>query len=256
MVRHCVVTGSASGIGAATAARLREAGDVVIGVDLRDAEVIADLSTAEGRAAAVAGVRARVDHLDVVVASAGTAAPIPKALQVNYFGAVALLDGLRPLLARGPAPRAVALTSLAVAYRPLRRVLEACVRGDEESALAEAQEAVTLGKAAGIYATSKIALALWIRQQAVSPEWAGQGITLNGVGPGIVVTPLIAEQLADPRLRAELESAVPMPLHGPVEAADIAIVLGWLVSTENSFVTGQNLFADGGADAVLRPQVV
>ena len=52
-----VVSGAASGIGAATAALLREQGHRVIGVDLRDADVTADLGTAEGRAAAVAGVR-------------------------------------------------------------------------------------------------------------------------------------------------------------------------------------------------------
>ena len=52
-----VVSGAASGIGAATAALLREQGGRVITVDLHDADVTADLGTAEGRAEAVAGVR-------------------------------------------------------------------------------------------------------------------------------------------------------------------------------------------------------
>ncbi len=52
-----VVTGAASGIGAATTALLREQGHRVITVDQRDADVVADLATPEGRAAAVAGVR-------------------------------------------------------------------------------------------------------------------------------------------------------------------------------------------------------
>jgi len=46
------VTGSASGIGAAICARLRRDGAEVIGVDLRGAEVVADLSTAAGRSVA------------------------------------------------------------------------------------------------------------------------------------------------------------------------------------------------------------
>ena len=56
MSRLVVVTGAASGIGAAVAAMLRARGDRVLGVDLKDAEVCADLSTAEGRASAVEAV--------------------------------------------------------------------------------------------------------------------------------------------------------------------------------------------------------
>lgn len=53
MSRTYVVTGSASGVGACVAGLLRERGDRVVGVDLRDAEVQADLSTDEGRERAV-----------------------------------------------------------------------------------------------------------------------------------------------------------------------------------------------------------
>src|SRR5438105_126873 len=56
-MRTTVVTGAASGIGAAVRARLEAAGERVLGVDLRDAEVIADLARPEGRAAAAAGIR-------------------------------------------------------------------------------------------------------------------------------------------------------------------------------------------------------
>ncbi len=56
--RTYVVTGSASGIGAATAARLQASGHRVVGVDLRDADVIADLATKKGRRTLVDQVRA------------------------------------------------------------------------------------------------------------------------------------------------------------------------------------------------------
>src|SRR6185437_11937380 len=72
MDRTYVVTGSASGIGAATAQWLARAGARVIGCDLHDADVIADLSTEAGRAALADGV-ARVSggRVDGVIANAG-----------------------------------------------------------------------------------------------------------------------------------------------------------------------------------------
>ena len=86
------ITGSASGMGRETAQRLRGAGHTVIGVDLRDADVIADLSTAEGRGRAAAGVlEASGGTLDGAVLAAGLG-PTPgrdrprMIAQVNYFG--------------------------------------------------------------------------------------------------------------------------------------------------------------------------
>src|SRR3954464_3862559 len=70
-MRTYVVSGAASGIGAATTALLREQGARVVTVDLRDADVTADLSTPEGRDAAVAGVRSLTDVVHGVVPAAG-----------------------------------------------------------------------------------------------------------------------------------------------------------------------------------------
>ena len=56
MALTTVITGSASGIGAATRKRLEDEGHGVIGIDIRNAEVIADLSTQEGRQTAVRAV--------------------------------------------------------------------------------------------------------------------------------------------------------------------------------------------------------
>ncbi|MEU4430664.1 hypothetical protein AB0F65_08280 [Nocardia rhamnosiphila] len=57
--RTCVVTGSASGIGAATAALLRERGATVLGCDIDDAEIRADLSVPAGRRALIEQVGER-----------------------------------------------------------------------------------------------------------------------------------------------------------------------------------------------------
>src|SRR5213593_2303810 len=114
-MRVTAVTGSASGIGAALRARLGAAGERVIGVDLRDAEVIADLARPEGRDAAVAAVRAACGgRLDGLVACAGVGPQVEPAstiVSVNYFGAQAVLAGLADALAAGDRPAAVAVSS-------------------------------------------------------------------------------------------------------------------------------------------------
>ena len=116
-----VITGSASGIGAAIRARLEKAEDRVIGIDLRDAEIVADLSTREGREAAIAGVKQRCgDRLDGFVAAAGLGPDAKNPLliaAVNYFGVVDLLDGLFELLQRGSNPAAVIISSNAAQMR-------------------------------------------------------------------------------------------------------------------------------------------
>lgn len=84
------LTGAASGIGAALAGSLREAGHEIISVDIRDADIVADLSNPEGRQAAIAGVRERApDGLDGLVPLAGVPGGGPPGTlitSVNYFG--------------------------------------------------------------------------------------------------------------------------------------------------------------------------
>jgi NAD(P)-dependent dehydrogenase (short-subunit alcohol dehydrogenase family) len=102
--RTIVVTGSASGMGKATVARLTADGARVIGIDLHDAEIVADLSTPDGRARAVEAVGAAAGQsIDGLVTWAGVAGltDIPGSLlaSVNYFGTY------RPLGSPAPSPR-------------------------------------------------------------------------------------------------------------------------------------------------------
>jgi NAD(P)-dependent dehydrogenase (short-subunit alcohol dehydrogenase family) len=252
VARTYVVTGSASGIGRSTGARLEAKGCRVIGVDRRDADVIADLSTPSGREAVLDGVLALTDTLDAVVACAGVAVPTPLSVRVNYFGAVASLQALRPLLARGDQPRAVVVVSLAAILPTHDELVAACLAGDEERAVGLAAELGASEERALIYASSKRALARWLRQTASTDEWAGSSIPLNGVAPGVIDTPMTAGVLADERIRESVERQVPMPLGGVGAPEAVAALLDWLSGAENVLTTGQIVFIDGGADAVLR----
>jgi NAD(P)-dependent dehydrogenase (short-subunit alcohol dehydrogenase family) len=247
-----VVSGSASGIGAATAALLRRHGRRVIGVDLRDADVVADLATAAGRQAALAGVRAASDGaLAGAVACAGLGPHVddwPAIVAVNYFGAVALLDGLRDLLDAGAPAAAVAVSSNASTIPGTDGALvAACLAGDEEGARALAP---TLD-GQRCYGGSKLALARWVRRHAPTPAWAGRGIRLNAVAPGAVRTPLLDAGLRD-AIYGDAIRGFPIPLGGFGAPEQIAAVIAFLLSDDASFCCGSVVFADGGSDALLR----
>ena len=252
-MRTTVVTGAASGIGKALTELLRSRGERVIGVDLHDTDVVADLSTAAGRAALVDGVStAAGGPVDAIVANAGLAHTTPATIAVNFFGATATLEGLRPLLAGSPAPRAAFTCSMASLMPFDGELVELCLAFDEPAALARAGKLVEEGKGDLIYASSKVALARWLRRNAVKPEWAGAGIPLNAIGPGIVLTPMTADMTATEEARAAISQQVPMPLNGYMTPDVPAKLFAWLVSEENSHLCGQVIFVDGGSDVVIR----
>ena len=263
--RTCVVTGAASGIGAATAKRLSQAGARVIACDLHDAEVIADLATEEGRAALVDSVaKASGGRIDAIVANAG-GGPAETSLQLNFFGAVATLEGLRPLMAESASPRAVAVSSISSLRPPPPKLIELCLAMDEPAAIAEtlrAYRAGELGRTSSdlvpdtaqlsldLYGAAKRALNLWCRRMAATPEWGGAGIPLNVVALGFYETPAAAYILSDPSHRAAVAAMTPLRGAFPGRADEAAAILAWLVSPENSQMTGQILFADAGLECL------
>lgn len=253
MARRIVVSGAASGIGAALVGMLRQQGDEVIGVDLHDAEVCADLATEEGRSSAVESVLAASGGvLDGAVACAGLSGNKSQVVRVNYFGTLAFLDGVRPALAAAEQPRAAVVGSTVGAASTDTELVRACLEGDEPAALARAEQLIEDGSGGLIYPSSKAALAQWLRRSAITAEWAGNHIPLNAVAPGVVRTPMSAPLFEDAQRRTAMDRAVPMPLNGHAEPETIAESLRWLASPANTHITGQVLYVDGGAEATLR----
>ena len=250
-----LVTGSASGIGAATVIALQAAGHTVIGVDLRNAEINGDLSTSEGRQTVITQALARCDGtLDGLVLCAGLGAQVQPAsliTSVNYFGAVELLDALLPALQKGTHPSAVVISSVASAMLPWDKnpLAAACEAGDEATV-----SAIVMGAGAQggnlAYAGSKNALTVAVRKRAA--VWGKAGVRLNTLAPGATETPLLQAGLQDPRYGEAIKNFV-APIARRAEPREMASVVAFLMSDAASFVHGAQFYADGGIDAVTRP---
>jgi NAD(P)-dependent dehydrogenase (short-subunit alcohol dehydrogenase family) len=252
------ITGSASGMGHETAQRLRGQGHTVIGVDIKDSDITADLSTPHGRQeAAEAVLTASAGMLDGAVLAAGLG-PSPsrdrprQIAQVNYLGVVELLGAWRPALAVAENAKVVVVASNSSTTVPAvpRRTVRALLAHDADRAVRSVKP---FGKAAPImmYAASKIAVSRWVRRQAVLPEWAGSGVRLNALAPGAIMTPMLQEQLSTPR-EAKAVRSFPVPVGGFGDARHMADWMCFMLSDSADFLCGSVVFVDGGSDAYFR----
>lgn len=253
------VTGAASGMGAAAAERLRAAGHSVIGVDIKKADVVADLSTPGGRTDAAQQVLAAADgRLDGAVLAAGLGpsggADRPRLIaQVNYLGVVEPLQQWRSALAAAGNAKVVVVGSNSTTTTPAvpNRTVRALLDGDVDKAVGSVRP-FGPARPAIMYAASKIAVSRWVRRRAVQPEWAGTGIRLNVLAPGAVMTPLLEEQLASPR-QGKAVQRFPIPVGGFGDPEHVAAWVEMMLSDAADFLCGSVIFVDGGTDAHFRP---
>lgn len=247
-----VVTGSASGLGAAVTRRLEKDGNRVIGIDRHRAEIEADLGSPEERARAIAAAKEACGGvLDGAVSCAGLGPydEVKAITRVNYFGAMAVLDELRECLERGTRPAAVVISSVGGAADMLLipEFLEACHAGDEQ----KAQELIAGKDGNTAYCNCKRGVVQAIKRRAT--EWGSLGIRLNAVAPGKMETPMLDRLLSDAE-HAPVINALPVPLEGRSAPADeIAGAVIFLLGPDAAYVHGDVIFADGGAHALMAP---
>lgn len=239
-----LVTGGASGIGAAIVAELVRGGAQVAVLDLQVDQVQeplagfrCDVSDDAAVQAAVQGVVDRFGRLDVVVNNAGvgaqgTVADNPdeewhRVFDINVVGMVRVSRAALPHLRRSPAGAIVNTCSVAATAGLPQRALYSTTKG-----------------------------AVLSLTQAMAADHLREGIRVNCVNPGTADTPWVGRLLAsatDPAAeRAALEARQP---HGRlVSAEEVAGAVAYLASPRSSSTTGVALAVDGGMQALrLRP---
>lgn len=245
------MTGGASGIGAAIKQSLLDAGHQLIVVDIANADIEADLSSAEGRQSAIASIIAAAPSgVDGFIACAGVGSHVPNLpliAAVNYFGTTELVAGLRDSLAQKNGA-VVLISSNSAPMDTSPGYVDALLAGDK--AAVEAQLEGMEGQT--VYSGSKQGVARWMRRNTA--EYAAQGIRMNAVAPGYTETPMTAAVKDDPNYGDAIRQFVAtIPVGRPGLPGDMAKAVSFLLSEDAAFICGSVLFVDGGHDAMMRP---
>lgn len=247
-----VVTGAASGIGAATAALAQAQGAHVISVDINaPAKAIgrfiqADLSDLASIDQLVAELPEGLDGL-ANIAGLPPTRPAAAVVKVNLVGLKELTTRLIPKFADGAS--IVNLASLAgMGWPEAKAAIQA-------SATLEMGDVETFCAAQGIegarsYFFAKEALIVWTMENRWT--WRSRGIRMNCVSPGPVDTPILQDFVQTLGARAEEDMRT---MDRPGTPADIAPVVGFLLSDGAAWIRGTNVPADGGMFANVQLQM-
>lgn len=243
-----IVTGGASGIGAATLRRLAREGAAVVCADIDDAR--GEALASEIRAA---GGSARFRHCDVgelaeLEACVAFAVSELGGLDFMMNNAVWSTGGWVHQIDPAGWDKSLRIMLTAVFYGCRAAIPALLARGGGAIVNTASIEAFGGEIFASPYTTAKAGVVNFTRNVAI--EYGRKGIRANAICPGVVETPLYALfQQASRRTRAEVEGL--HALGRLIQPEEIASVVAFLMSDDASAVTGHAMVIDGGLTAFL-----
>jgi len=244
--KRVAVTGCASGIGEATTELLVRAGAEVVGLDIRqpDASVTefleVDLSDPDAIDRATSRLEGPVDALFNCAGISGSS-PALQVVKVDFLGMRHLTDSLVERMQPGSAIAGIA-SMAGVGYEEKLPTLLDFLDTPTFAAGAEWCTAHPEQFEQGGYAFSKQAMIVYTALRAV--PLAARGIRINCIAPGVTETPMLVES----RKVADVDG-FPKPLGRTARPDEQAAVLVFLNSAAASYLTGQNIWVDGGYQA-------
>ncbi len=232
--RGAIVTGAASGIGAAVAARLLAEGAAVVGVDRQPIDPRAGFA---GVAADLARPGDVAPAIDASVELLGG----PPDVLVNAAGVYLV----RSLLDTSPEEwDAVEAVNVRATFLAARSVVERGMRPG--GAIVNLSSVAAYGASArepsGAYNASKAAIGSLTRQMAV--EWADRGIRVVAIAPGVIDTPML--RLMDEPIAGNAYVRAAVPLRRLGTAGEVAAAVLFAASDDASYITGTTIVVDGG----------
>ena len=257
MPETLLITGGASGIGAATA-RLAAARGYKVAVNYRSRRqaaeaIVADIAHSGGEAIALPGdvaheadivrlfdeTEKRLGPLTRLVNSAGVGGGM---FRVADLDAAALAEMM-----------AINVTGLMLCCREAARRMSTRRGGKGGSIVNVSSMAGTFGGRSGKshYAASKAAVDAFTK--GFAREVAREGIRINVVRPGMVLTEMTEDNLRDPTAHADVEASIPMGRVGT--ATELAAAVLWLLSDDCPFMSGARLDVSGGGFVIGKPRV-
>lgn len=238
-----IVTGAASGIGAATARLAAAQGAYVIGVDINRPPGAAveffqaDLSDPASIDRLVAALPRGVHGL-ANIAGLPPTRPAEAVVAVNLVGLKYLTNSLIPTLADSAS--IVNLASLAgLGWADAKPAIDASANLDFDGIAGFCRTHGIVGPRS--YFFSKEALIVWTMQNRWT--WRARGIRMNAVSPGPVDTPILKDFIETLGARAEEDMRT---MDRPGRAEDIAPVVAFLLSDASAWIRGTNVPVDGG----------
>ena len=234
----CFITGAAGGIGAASAERFRAEGATVVGVDLRDSDLTADVSAEDDVVAMFARVRAEHGRIDVLFNNAG----------ISPDDDVSVLDTTLEAWQR------VQDVNLRSVFLCCKHGIPYLLEAGGGSVINTASFVAVMGAATSqiSYTASKGAVLSLSRELGV--EFARRGVRVNALCPGPVDTPLLRELYASDPAQAG-RRLVHVPMGRFAQAREIANAALFLASDESSFITASTFLVDGGiSGAYVTPE--